>query len=63
MDLPGQDGVITLPAINQARETLGIEDISKLVCAADDSNDEDENPPTNVPEPTTMASSEDGRGR
>jgi hypothetical protein len=55
--------VITLPAINQVKDVLGIEDLSTLARAADDSDDEDENPPSNPSAPTALtiqASPDDG---
>jgi hypothetical protein len=65
MVLTAHDGnkVVTLPAIKQVKAFLGIEDLSTLARAADESDDEDENPPTNPLAPTTVtirASPDDG---
>lgn len=54
---------ITLPAIKQVKDFLGIEDVSSLARDVDDSDDEDENPPSFHPAPTSItiqASPDDG---
>ncbi|KAL5346594.1 hypothetical protein ACLOAV_008301 [Pseudogymnoascus australis] len=45
---------VTLPAIKQVKDFLGIEDLSSLARAIDDSDDEDENPPSQHPAPTSI---------
>lgn len=55
----GDNKVITLPSIKQVRNFLGIDDLSTLARAADDSDDEGESPPNSHPAPTTSTMRED----